>query len=353
MARKYARIKGSVWLDEDWRLLTPQAQWAYFMLLSQPHITNCGVVPYLPVRWARLARTLTVHHIQVLLAELEEHRFIVVDEDAGEILIRSFIRHDDGVEKVPNVRAAALKQYEEIESRLIRHTLAGEYPHLFTYTGPDPTIHRAQLPLPEPLQGRVAEPLGEGDNARVPSAFSLQPAASSARARDPHPDTPAGELPAAAGSPDGEEEHPLRATLAADPIAWKPWQITKGLADPDRCQAWVDQALTDPQIENPGGYTWSKFSKGDWPEQQITVAPGATGTRSVAPDLPHPCPRCGVGFKTADRLAEHVERVHAEHERVPPPTGLVDQILGRNGTDDDEPDPTEPKVGRGRKAGKA
>lgn len=262
MARTYARVKGSVWTDEDWRSLSPEAQWAYLLLISQPQITNCGVLPYLPARWTRLAAGLTTGAVRAMLEELEHHRFVVVDEAAGEVLIRSFVKHD-GVEKVPNIRQAALRQYEEIESRLIRHTLAGEYPHLFTYTGPIPTFHADQLPLAEgvrePVNERVAEPLGEGDNARVPLTFSQQPAASS-----PAP-PPTPQEPAAAETT--EDDHPLRATLEAEPIAWKPWQITRGLADHDRCQAWVDAALANSEIGNPGGFAWSKFDKGGWPDK--------------------------------------------------------------------------------------
>lgn len=343
MARTHARVKGSIWADEDWRQLRHGAQWAYTMLISQPHINNCGVLPYLPTRWARMQSDATTAEIEDMIAELEHHGFVIVDADAGEILVRSFIKHD-GVEKVPNILNAAKKQYEEVESRLIRHALAEEYPHLFTYTGPEPHKRHKQadqVPVSEPLGERVAEPLAkplvERDNARVPPhpTPTTTPAASSARERAND------EEPAAAA---------LKHTLEHD-LKWRPWQTTRGLADPDRAQAWATEATAlhqDGQVDNPGGYAWANFDAGGTPTAPAsTTAPGTFGsTRSAKPPRnPHACPEphCGSTFKTQTRLDEHTADCHTEHERTPIPAEVA-TLISRATPANEPPSPPAPRT---------
>src|SRR5690606_238647 len=59
------------------------------------------------------------------LAALIAARFIVVDSDTEEVLVRSFIRND-GVLKQPNVFKNALRCAEGVESQAIRSALAVE-----------------------------------------------------------------------------------------------------------------------------------------------------------------------------------------------------------------------------------
>lgn len=164
MARRYARVQGDIWIDNDWRALSRDAQWAYMLLLSQPQINNCGVLPLVTKRWSGFAAETDLDDIWAALAELEEARFVVCDRDTEEVLIRTFVRHDR-VEDQPNVLKAARRQYGEVQSTRIRDVLRAENPHLFAESEP------LAEDLPKGLREPLAEDLREGVNARMPSAL--------------------------------------------------------------------------------------------------------------------------------------------------------------------------------------
>lgn len=125
MARSEARIAVAIWDDEDFLDLTPDAQRMFMFLLSQRDLAHTGVLALRERRWSRKGHGLTVTHVVEALAELRDARFIVVDEEAEEVLIRSFIRHDK-VYRQPNVLRAAADQLEAVSSPLVRAALAEE-----------------------------------------------------------------------------------------------------------------------------------------------------------------------------------------------------------------------------------
>lgn len=128
MARKEARIFASVWRDADaadFRAVSRNAQWLYFFLLSQEDLAYDGVLPHRLPRWTDAAPRLTAKTLAADLAELETARFVVVDETAGEVLIRSLMRRDE-IFKIPNVLRSAAKHLPSIRSERIRATLADE-----------------------------------------------------------------------------------------------------------------------------------------------------------------------------------------------------------------------------------
>lgn len=165
MARSHGRIKVEIWGDSDFRALSRHAQRAYFMLLSQPQINNCGVLPYIPKKWAKLAADETLAELTRTLAELHGSWFIVIDEDTDELLVRTFIHHDK-ISEQPNLEKAAKREYLTIESGRIRKVLADHYPDLFTEGVPEG--------VPEPLSYKG-----------VPEGVSLR-----ARGRDRAPAAP-------------------------------------------------------------------------------------------------------------------------------------------------------------------
>lgn len=130
MARSHGVLKVSVWEPgNDFRALTLDAQWAYMMLISQPQISNLGVLPYTPEKWARVSAGLTLTRVDLAVAELEQHRYVIVDVDAAELLIRTFVKHDkvwSQWQLVPNAR----KLMRELESEPIRVYLTQRHPWL-------------------------------------------------------------------------------------------------------------------------------------------------------------------------------------------------------------------------------
>lgn len=125
MARSEARILVSIWTDPDFRALSPDAQWAYMFLLSQPDLSHTGVIPLRVRRWAQSADGMTAARLAEALRQLERSRFIVADRDTEELLVRSFIRRDK-VFKQPQVFRSAADTVGQIASALLRRVLLDE-----------------------------------------------------------------------------------------------------------------------------------------------------------------------------------------------------------------------------------
>src|SRR5690606_15167353 len=75
-------------------------------------------------RWAKKLKY-KPEQLEKVLANLENARFVVVDEDEEELLVRSFLRNDE-VYKQPKVLLAASRQLNEISSAKLRDEVAGE-----------------------------------------------------------------------------------------------------------------------------------------------------------------------------------------------------------------------------------
>lgn len=129
MARAFGRILSSIWDDPDFLDLNPQAQRMFLFLVSQKNINHAGVLALTVRRWAAKARTLTIEQVCQSLAELHMARFIVVDEETEELLVRSFIRRDD-VYKQPRVMGSAVSGALEVSSKKLRWALLVEVDRL-------------------------------------------------------------------------------------------------------------------------------------------------------------------------------------------------------------------------------
>lgn len=125
MARDHARVLLSIWGDDDWRSLPAAAQRTYILALSQPGLSYAGVVPYLPGRWSKLAPDTSQPAIRRSVATLAERRYVVLDEDTEELLLRTFVRHDN-VLRFPNVAVAMARQFRQIASPQIRTAFLDE-----------------------------------------------------------------------------------------------------------------------------------------------------------------------------------------------------------------------------------
>lgn len=125
MAREHARILTRIWNDADFCALPVADQRLYFQLLSQKNLSQAGVLPLQVRKLAKGSAETTEDDVMATLKRLEAARFVFVDVDTEEVLIRSFIRND-GVMKIPNVFKAALRAAVTVESPLLREVLAGE-----------------------------------------------------------------------------------------------------------------------------------------------------------------------------------------------------------------------------------
>ncbi|MDG9701712.1 hypothetical protein [Streptomyces sp. DH37] len=125
MARGHGRILASIWEDEDFINLEEAEQRLYLFFISQPNLNHAGLLDLTLRRWARKARGLTVAELEKRIATLEEARFVVVDDDTEELLIRSFVRND-GVWRMPRVMGAMVSGAMEISSKRLQRALLEE-----------------------------------------------------------------------------------------------------------------------------------------------------------------------------------------------------------------------------------
>lgn len=128
MAGDYARIKRSIWIDDDFLDRSPVAQWLYFHLLTSD-LSLAGVADWRPKRVVPKAAGLTLDLVEAAAREMEDELYLIIDEDTEEVLVRSFIRHD-GLLKQPKMGVAVAKAYGSIASRNLRSILVHELQRL-------------------------------------------------------------------------------------------------------------------------------------------------------------------------------------------------------------------------------
>ncbi|WP_109000822.1 hypothetical protein [Streptomyces rishiriensis] len=214
MARGHGRILTSIWEDSDFLTLDEREQRLYLFLISQPNLNHAGLLPLTLRRWSRKANGLTSAELEKRLQALEETRFIVVDDDTEELLIRSFVRND-GVWRMPKVMGAMVSGALEISSRRLQAALLAEMDRIpLDELSSDPTKMKGQdgpsirqqvaahiatlrkafgTPEPDPSRGGSGTPSGtpsdtpdEGD-AEGPPKPSTRGRAGASRAHSPAP----------------------------------------------------------------------------------------------------------------------------------------------------------------------
>lgn len=175
MARAHARILVTIWDDPDFQELSVAAQRLYLLLLSQDSLNNAGRILLTAKRWADGCRATTPADIRRSLAELDTARFVVVDEDKEEVLIRSFIRND-GIVKQPQMMKNALREALGVRSPRLRAVLAAELRKLrredaaFTAEQIDPGFEPDPDPgNGSPIQSQLSLDAASGEPASSPA----------------------------------------------------------------------------------------------------------------------------------------------------------------------------------------
>ena len=125
MARNHGRVYAAIWLDPTFTALSVGPQRLYMFLLSQPNMSHLGVLPLTERRWLRAVDGYTHDSIEADIKALVATRFVVVDEDTEELLVRTLFRNDN-VYKQPNTLKAAISSVPAIVSQGIRTTLRDE-----------------------------------------------------------------------------------------------------------------------------------------------------------------------------------------------------------------------------------
>ena len=130
MAREYARYLAKTHRDSDWRKLSTAHHDCYMALLSSEDLTWAGVAPYMPARYAELASDLTEKKVLALWSDLSAARMLVIDRTTGEVLARTFLRHDNVLAK-PNLTRAFVTALSKVRSARIRKAIRLELGRLF------------------------------------------------------------------------------------------------------------------------------------------------------------------------------------------------------------------------------
>lgn len=130
MARKYAQLHVAIWTDFDFKALLDVEQHMYFVLLSQPRMNLCGVLDFIPSRIALCVDHWTTDDVERLVKGLEAKRYVVVDYDSHELLLRSFLRND-GLLRSHTITKGAASDYAEVMSDKLRKVLDDEIARAF------------------------------------------------------------------------------------------------------------------------------------------------------------------------------------------------------------------------------
>jgi hypothetical protein len=130
VARQYAPLYTSIWQDDTFTALPVESQWVYLLALSQPNMTYCGVVPFTARRWASYAAGATARTVVRAIAPLSSAGLVMLDDEAEELWVRSFVKHNK-VTQQPKILLAAKRQFGEVVSEPIRNAIVSTYPGVF------------------------------------------------------------------------------------------------------------------------------------------------------------------------------------------------------------------------------
>jgi hypothetical protein len=169
MARNHARILTSIWDNDDFLGLEPEAQRVYLLLVSQPDLSPCGALPYLPGRWSRLSCSTGEQEIVEAVELLVAARFVVVDHDTQELVVRTFVVHDGGLGN-PKMRGAVKSALKALHSRRLRAEVAAVLPEehragivdglsIEWQSNGDPELGTSAMRLNAEVGGRRQEPV--------------------------------------------------------------------------------------------------------------------------------------------------------------------------------------------------
>ena len=179
MARRYAAINLAIWNDDDFRALSPAAQHAYFLLVTEPKLSYCGVADWRPKHLTQRAKGWTLAYVLAAVKELMDARLVIVSDDTDEYLVRSFIRHD-GVMSHPKLCVSAANAIAETGSNALRQVVVGELKRLQNDRPELPAWGRnevAEAVKRESLNGKEIDPFSEpfspGFREALREAFSL------------------------------------------------------------------------------------------------------------------------------------------------------------------------------------
>ncbi|WP_082133901.1 hypothetical protein [Mycolicibacter heraklionensis] len=127
--REFAKNLFSQWSDDDFTAQPVFDKLLFQVLSGQRAVNAAGVQPINFTRWAKAMRDgdrlPTTDELRAALARMEARRYVFLDEDTGELLIRTRMRND-GLEKQPTVFLSALRFLSVFDSPKFATVMYGE-----------------------------------------------------------------------------------------------------------------------------------------------------------------------------------------------------------------------------------
>jgi hypothetical protein len=141
----------SIWDDQSFRSLTRDAQWLYFLLLSQPQLNQAGMIPTLPQRWTRFTTGVTAEENEKALAELESAGWTCTDWGDWDTFVSGYFEAEQ-IARQPRRLIGATTAINEAHSPRLRAIASAELSALI-----------AVAPEPQPPRGMRAAVLERDD----------------------------------------------------------------------------------------------------------------------------------------------------------------------------------------------
>jgi hypothetical protein len=129
MARSYARIDVQRFHDDDWRALSLPQKAVFDMVLTHPKLSLCGALDLKYGSLCRYSPDLSLDALTAILEGLEDARFVAVDWDTDELVVRTFIRHD-GVLQNQNLGRGMWSAWVAVESDELREFVLDNMPEV-------------------------------------------------------------------------------------------------------------------------------------------------------------------------------------------------------------------------------
>lgn len=127
--REYAKNLFSQWSDRDFCNQPVFDKLLWQVINGQRGVNTAGVFPINFTRWCNAMRDgdrpCTEAQVREALARMEARRYVFIDEDTGEGLIRTRVRNDD-LERQPSVLLSALKLLCGFDSPKFAHVMLAE-----------------------------------------------------------------------------------------------------------------------------------------------------------------------------------------------------------------------------------
>lgn len=206
---EYGKLYSRIWSDPEFVALDARPQQLYCLLISYSTRNFAGVLPLTLKRWAKSTGDGTVDNVTDALKSLVAARFVAVDWDSEELLVRTYIRNDE-VYRQPNLLKSALKSACQVESKALRWVLHDELSRLPTHKEADIT-ERVAKELVNGVARTLPEGFGEPFQEPFPEGMGEPPGVGGyLRNQEEHPHQHPSPAPAAAPQPAAADEPPPR-----------------------------------------------------------------------------------------------------------------------------------------------